>query len=279
MRHSEREALNHCPERYRLSKIEGLRKQVYDHTIHHARHGIAMHAALAKHYTHAPFTDVCEAFLNEYPTSLSPDDLAKTPENSIKALAQYISYYQEQDKNWRVLEIEQERQIDIDGEEHDLHIDLIAENLQGGGIYFWDHKIVGRAPSSSTWKGYDLSAQLTRYTEYVLQKYGQCSGAIINNITIGHRERKYKGEPAGFWCRFERHIFNRTPAQIGYWRESEKAWMKSLEFYKTQDVWPKSLNKMCAYCEFYELCLSSGDEEVKNALYKPQNYPEIVVED
>ena len=281
MRHSERECLNACPERYRLTYIEGIKKQEWDASVHHLNHGHAMHKALETHYKGGSWEEVKAAFLGEYPVSLDPEDKAKTPANSIEALRQYIEYYAIQDAGWEVIECEEERQVEIDGAEHDLHIDLIARNKQSGGIYFWDHKMTGRAPSGTTWKGYELSAQITRYTEYIAQKYEHCEGALINNINFGFRERKWKGEPAGFWCRFERHVFNRTPSRIEYWKDSERAWMATLSFYKSLDVWPKALNKMCAYCEFYELCLSSGDEEVKRALYevKGSNYPEIVVED
>jgi hypothetical protein len=33
------------------------------------------------------------------------------------------------------------------------------------------------------------------------------------------------------------------------------------------DVFPKALNRMCTYCEMYELCLSCDDPQIRDLLY------------
>lgn len=268
MRYSEKEKFNNCPYAYQLAIVEGLTKIEDGSSANDKNWGAGIHAGLEAYYQKKGWDEVKKAFLAVYPTSLSPDDQAKSVENGIKCLEMYINYYMNQDKMWEVLATEEKGVIGFGGEDHELHIDLIARNRQSSEIYFWDHKTANKTPSPTYWKGYELSGQLTRYTVYVQEKYGECAGAYINNIAVGHRLRMYKGEPAGFWAKFERQLFNRTKAQIEDWKRSDENWMKLIEFCKKENVWPKSLGKLCGWCDFYELCLASGDPQIKELMYE-----------
>ena len=267
MRYSEKEAFNNCPYKYKLQH-EGLAKQIEGSDAHDKNWGAGIHSGLEALYRSEGWDAVIGAFLQEYPANLDERDLSKTVESGKTTLEQYAKYYKEQDKNWEVLSTEEKGSVNIGGEDHDLHIDLVARNKQSGDIYLWDHKTTGKTASPTYWRGFELSGQLTRYCVYVIEKYGSCAGAIINNIAVGHRQRMYKGEPAGFWCKFERQLFNRTPQQVKFWRESDEDWMWQIEQCKKADRWPKALGKLCAWCEYYELCLASGDEQIKELLYE-----------
>ena len=270
MRYSEKEAFNSCPYKYKLQQ-DGLKKQVEGSDAHDKNWGAAIHNGLMLHYKGMDWNKVEIGFKELYPANLVEDDQAKTVESGIECLRRYIEYYKQQDQNWEVLGTEEEGSISIGGEDHDLHIDLVARNKQSGDIYLWDHKTTGKTASPTYWRGFELSGQLTRYCVYVIEKYGSCAGAIINNIAVGHRQRAYKGEPAGYWCKFERQLFNRSPQQVRFWRESDEMWMKQIAFSKETDCWPRALNKMCAWCEYYELCLASADEQIKELLYETKN--------
>lgn len=266
MRYSEKEAYNSCPYKYKLQH-DGLTKQVEGTDAHDKNWGQGIHAGLKAHYDGKGWEEVKAEFLREYPQGLDETDQAKTPETGIECLNRYRGHYASQDTNWEVLSTEEEGTLSIGGEDHDLHIDLVARNKQSGDIYLWDHKTTGKTASPTYWRGFELSGQLTRYCVYVKEKYGSCAGAIINNIAVGYRSRMYKGEPAGFWCKFERQLFNRSPQQIAFWRESDEQWLKQIEFSKRENVWPRALNKLCAWCEYYELCMASGDEQIRDLLY------------
>lgn len=267
MRYSEKERFNGCPFGYRLEYIDKLVKQEEGSDANDKNWGQAIHKGLELHYNGKSFEEVVEGFKGIYPVNLSDDDLSKTVESGVECLRQYASYYKELDKNWKILGTEIVGKLKFADEEHELHIDMIAENLQGGGIYFWDHKTSGKRATTTYWKSYELSGQLSRYTQFVVEKYGQCSGVIINNIVAGYRKKKYKGEPAGSHFSFERQIFNRTKEQLKYWKESEMQWLDLIEHCKLYNIFPKALNKLCAWCQYYELCLSNNDEQIKQLLY------------
>jgi len=297
VRWSEQTTYDTCPFKYKLLFIDKLRKLTDGRESNDRVWGQAIHAALKTYYN--PGGDVLaakKAFLKVYPRDLNPTDKVKSVASGMATLENYHVNYADQDTNWKVLATEVEGSIEIacidcDGkgcvkddscgckchsDEHGLHIDLIAENLQAGGIYFWDHKTSYKRPSPGMWDHYNLSSQLTRYSAYVEKEYGQCSGAYINSITVGYRSRVYKGQPPGYWNHFERQLFNRTPDQIAFWKASDRDWMRLIEFSKKEDCWPKLLDKLCSWCEFNELCKTNDDPEIRKALYEVEMGPVVV---
>jgi hypothetical protein len=223
---------------------------------------------LEAHYKGGDIGAVEAAFTSAFPVNLGGAESSKTIDNGLECLRRYVQYYKEQDKNWKILGTEVLGVIEIGGEKHDLHIDLVAENLQGGGIYLWDHKTTGKTPSPTYWKAFEVSGQLSRYAAFVQNKFGQCSGVLINNITFKSLLRKNKyGEGPGLVLGFERQVFQRTKSQIEFWKRSDVEWMALMAMCKDANAFPKALNRMCTYCEFYELCMSCDDPQIRELLY------------
>lgn len=269
MRYSEQQAFNNCPFAYKLAYIDRIQKAELGEESHDRDFGAAIHAGLDAHYKGLPFPEVEKAFLGAFPCELRASEGAKTVQNGLECLKKYIAYYQEQDKNWKVLGTEVLGVIEIGGEKHDLHIDLVAENLQGGGIYIWDHKTTGKTPSPTYWKAFEVSGQLSRYAAFVQERFGQCSGVLINNITFKSLLRKNKyGEGPGLVLGFERQVFQRTKAQIEFWRQSDVEWMALMQMCKDANSYPKALNRICTYCEYFELCMACNDPQIRELLYK-----------
>ena len=267
MRYSEKEAFNGCPQKYKWQK-DGLKQAQDDKSQHHLKWGQGIHAGLEAHYKGQEFEAVKAAFLAHYPENLDDSDNAKTVVNGLEVLKRYVPYYASQDQVWEVLDTEHSGLLEIGDEEHGLHIDLIARHKQSGELYFWDHKTSGKEPGVTYWKTYEISGQVTRYTAYVQEKYGSCAGCYINNMSVKFLKIRNKyGEGPGLVVKFERQLFNRTPQQIQFWRESDEGWMRQIQFAKETNTWPRALNGLCAYCEFYALCLASGDEQIKELLY------------
>jgi len=270
MRYSEIQAFNSCPYKYKLTYIDRLEKIDQPESANDRTWGAAMHKALELYYRGASFAEMMAGFKTIYPEDLKPDDLAKTIEGAEKALEAYIAYYKEQDKDWQIIDAEVKSEVENEGM-HEMTVDLVAKHLPSGSLYLWDHKTTGKTFSYTYWKQFELSAQITRYTAWAQQKYGECAGFYINGIAVGHRQRAYKGEPAGYWQRFERQLFNRSAAQIEAWKKSDQAWMRTVAFNIENNIWPKAYNSMCSYCDFHELCTAADDEQVKEALYRTNN--------
>ena len=271
MRYSEQQAFNMCPFAYKLAYVDRIQKAETGEESNDRDFGAAIHSGLETHYKGGSIADVEKAFSDAFPINLAGGEGAKTIDNGLECLRRYVKYYETQDKNWKVLGTEVLGVIEIGGEKHDLHIDLVAENLQGGGIYLWDHKTTGKTPSPTYWKAFEVSGQLSRYAAFVQQKFGQCSGVLINNITFKSLLRKNKyGEGPGLVLGFERQVFQRTKEQIEFWRQSDVEWMALMEMCKDANAYPKALNRACTYCEMYELCMSCDDEQIRELLYKPR---------
>lgn len=258
----------HCPKKYYNRYVREIEKQEKGAESAPMMWGRAFHKGLETHYRHHDWEQTQKAFLDIYPKTLDPSKPEKSTEAGVEALKRYINFYKDQDKQWKIMEIETKDSINVQGVNFTVVIDLVAENLQGGGIYFWDHKTTGRGFTTAYWMAYDLSLQIDAYTYYLIRKYGSCAGAYMNGISVGHRKRAWKGEPAGLWTKFERHIFNRTRAQMVQFENNVKGWTGKITDSIETGSFPMHQGKLCNYCEFRELCITCDDESIFDTLYK-----------
>lgn len=182
-----------CPLRYKLRYLDGLELRDAARNVHHLEYGKAMHAGLEIWYS-GPETSgiqsMQDTFAAAYPIQLDPSDKAKTQENGIRALALYVERWREEDRKWKVLEVEGPGTLNytLDSGLNELHCDLVMENLEHGGVYVWDHKTTTKQLGPWYWDQYSPNSQITGYIDYVQQKYGTCDGFIINAISLQWRE-------------------------------------------------------------------------------------------
>ena len=266
MRHSERGTFNTCPFKYKLEK-DGVKRACPSLLAEDRTFGIAIHEALKSFYDGKGWEEVITEYAKLYPQDKQYASKAKSYEGGVKLLEAYRAYWSGQDELWEILGTEIEDEVFFNDEEHSLHIDLIARNKQTEEIWAWDHKTTDKAFFKGFWKKYELDAQITRYTKYIKDKYGSCGGFIINALQTGHRERAYKGEPAGYYQRFERQPFSRNDAQIKFWEDSEKDWAELIEVCTQKNIWPKHFGALCGYCDYYELCMSADSPSVRETIY------------
>lgn len=276
MRHSERQAFNNCPFKFHLQEQQ-LRKFELTEKAEDRTFGIVIHECLKMFYDGKGLDSMLAYWNSHYPMGKQYKSKAKDYQSGIELLKTYIPYWSEQDKNWEVLETELADVIEFNDESHSLHIDLVAKNKQTQEVWAWDHKVTEKYVGKTYFKAYELDSQITRYTAFIKDKFGSCGGFYVNAMQVGHRERMYKGEPAGYYQHFDRQPFSRNNQQIEFWKKSEADWMKMIEFCKKENVWPKHLGGLCGYCDYYELCLGSGDKNVMNSLYTTD--PDRVTED
>lgn len=272
--HSSTNRFNTCPFAYKLN-LDGLHKLAVGPEQNYMVWGKAGHAALQAHYTGE---EAATAFMALYGDDLDPTNQVWTREGGIRTIEAYVNYYNQIDSQWEVLATEL---ADPPAPARPtLVIDLVARHKQSGSIYFWDHKFKAKMPYNGS-RRYEIDAQISRYTDFVIQRYGDCAGAVINLIVPGYRQNKYRNEPAGWHFKFERIIVGRTPQQLEFWRESQSEWEQLIKHCEDTQVYPKHLGYNCTQCEYLEACYSGMDEEVVSALYGTEvSTPfEVVVEE
>ncbi len=219
--HSALSTYRDCQLRYKYERVLQLTPRG-GRPSHALRFGSAGHAALAKLYSGATLREVGESVKGAYPADEYPDPLpryspGKSQGNFLDALWGYIKGpWQEDQRNWEVLEVETPQMTDGLGEyDHMLILDLIVRDRQDGLVWGVDHKITSKY-INDLWNRYELSSQVRMYTAEIKRRYGNCGGFIINGISLRHRSRAYtprtgpdKGValPAGDWYAFGRMAY------------------------------------------------------------------------
>jgi hypothetical protein len=181
------------------------------------------------------------------------------------ALAEYIKRYRNEDKRqWRIIEIETRSD-----DPWSVKPDLVVENVEHGGLYLVDHKTTGSYLNYRYWERYQPNSQITHYLDYAQSRYGPIEGFIINAISFRFREKQYKGEPAGFWCAFERQTFNRKPEQLQYERDSRADWIRDIEHSRENHFWRTNTDS-CWKCQFKPICAAGWTWEEDRELIQLQ---------
>ena len=268
-----------CPERYRLRFIERLHKREEGIESHDKNFGKAIHAGLEAHYTGKSYK---EAFEKDYGIQLDIEDKAKTLENGLLGLQEYVKFYEREDKEFEVLEVEQPDEIElVPGIKFIVKRDMVIK-LQGC-VYVMEHKTTKKSLGWDYWGQFEPNSQITAQTYSCQLKYGECSGVIVNVLQFGHRERAYKGEPAGAYHKFQRQVFNRTKEQCEAWRQDTIKWIDKInKCSEDRDIWNKNEGQ-CRYCSYKEVCNSLCDEQIVEQLYErienPFSYLETEVKE
>ncbi len=250
---SQLQCFKDCQYRYWLKYGLGYKKRQLGEESHDANFGSAIHAGLETMYKGGEWGTIRDSFVQSYPDQLAPDDLAKTQSNGITLLQAYIDHYREQDKRFKILACEETDHFEIaPGIRYKVKIDLIVENLEQGGIYVMDHKTTGKSFDYRYWGQFEPNSQLTGYVAYAQNRFKSCSGAYINGIQLGYRQRKYLDRPAGFYYEFQRQLFNRNQTQIENWRLDVLRWIGQMDRAKMFG-YGKNMSQ-CTYCTYNPIC-------------------------
>lgn len=252
---SQLQSFKNCPLQYRYQWLLKLRSRDDETSDHHLRFGSAIHAGLERLYLGRPLVEVKEAFLDTYPRQLDLNDKAKTRETGLIALRDYIQRWREEDRKWKVIAIENRSD-----DPWSVKPDLVVEHVEHGGTWLVDHKTTGQYLNYRYWERFEPNSQITHYLDYARERYGPIEGFIINAISFRYRERAYKGEPAGFWCNFERQVFNRNESQLEHERQSRAHWIQQIRTCEVVNFWPTNTNS-CYQCAYRPLCAAGWDWE------------------
>lgn len=264
-----------CQERYRLRYILGLKKREEGYESIDKVWGKAIHAGLERLYLHGQrnTTQAIEEFDRSLGETPFNEEKIKTKGNGRLLLEHYAKHYEEEDKRWEILEVEEPHTFQLNEYPFTVKKDMVIK-LQGN-IFAVEHKTTKKAMNWDYWARYEPNSQVTAQVYSTMLKYGQCSGVIVNALKVGFRQRMYKGEPAGFNCEFQRQVFNRNREQVEDWKNQTLAWLLQLESlhllnYPNKSSWKKN-EGLCFYCPYKEICNTLGDESVVESLYEKVN--------
>ena len=257
-----------CPLQCYLKNEVSLKKIDEEATEHHLVYGRAMHVALKEIYLGGTVEKAKELFKEGYPTQLDLEDKAKTQPNGLIALDEYVKRWKEEDTKWKVISVEEKETFDYVEDGFTVVLDLVMENRAYGGIYGFDHKIVGKSKatlSADFWNQFDPNSQVTKYVSFIKSKYGDCSGFYINAIGMRWLEKKYKDSPAGFNIRFGRQMFNRNQAQLDIEHKDTEYWIQRIEQSKQDKLWGMN-TESCRWCEYRSICAAGWTYEADKEL-------------
>jgi hypothetical protein len=265
---SQLQSYKSCPLQWRFYWDLNLRRVDDEGSDHHLRYGHAIHKGLETIYRGGSLREAQDAFLAHYPTQLDLNDKAKTRQNGITALREYVKRWGAEDaRNWRVVEIE----IRSD-DPWSVKPDLVVEHVQHGGLYLVDHKTTGQYLNYKYWERFQPNSQITHYLDYGISKYGPIEGFVINAISFRYNERASKNAPqAGFWCNFERQTFNRRTEQIEFERQSRAAWIADIERSCEAGFWRTNTDS-CWRCQYKSICAPGWTWEEDRELIEIQYY-------
>lgn len=267
---SQLQTFKDCPERYRIKYVEQLRKRDSVVEEHDREYGSAIHKGLEIIYAKGTLKEAQDAFAKLYPIQLNEEDKAKTLENGLNLLADYVEHYRVEDTQFEVLQNEVKDEFEIaPGVPFIVKVDLVVKKQ--GCIYAMDHKTTKKGFGWDYWGQFDPNPQVTAQTAYVQARFGECSGVIINALSFGFRSRKYLGEPAGFHCAFQRQLFNRNRQQVESWKQDTLWWIKQVNGMKEATnhigAWRKNEGQ-CRFCSYKEVCISCNDDQIKEQLFE-----------
>ena len=282
-----------CPRKYHNKYNLNLKKSDYDDTSVDKEFGSAAHCALEAFYKKKG--NPIDAFKAEF-GDLKGEKL-KTLDNGCFLIQSYLDRYTAQDRGWEILDVEVNDCIMIGNLKYIVKIDLIIKDR--GNIYVVEHKT---SSASGMWKQkffkqFMLNTQVSGYTYYTTKRFGQCSGVIINPLFMNTVKKpilvdpsqvtangyykdvetkysKYYGKDmsylSGFNCSFERNMENRYPEQLVDFETNVTTIAKRVNQCYEDNLWARNESSCTDFrgCEYIELCLSCGDEQIIETNYE-----------
>lgn len=275
--YSQIQTFQDCPRRYYNKMVLCLKKVTEDERDTPKNWGKSIHSALEAHYKGKGLDEVLKVFNDTFQPL--EGDKVMTPIHGVELIKGYINYYggntnELGDNRMETVAVEVKDQYSIGNNEYVVKIDRVVKN--NSGYWVMDHKSTQKS-LYTFFNKFTPNMQVSGYVDYVIRKYGQCSGFIPNALYFGYRERAYKSEPAGFHYQFQRDIVNRTKEQIADFEQNVTYWCDKIQKAESDQYWGKNENQ-CIFCQFKELCSNIDDENIRETLYIKHNPKEYLDE-
>jgi len=249
-----------CPKLYSNKYITKIRKRQTDEGSQSRSFGQCVHKALELWQT----TDLragIEWFKENYESL--PGENVRTLENGIVLVENYVKWEGLNLPGVKTLGTEIQDSFMIGDLEYVVKIDRVVEF--NGNVFVLDYKTT-TSKTHMFFLQFDPNMQVSGYCNYVKKKFGSCSGFLPMAMQIGYRSRMYKGEPAGFWCKFDYEIINRTKEQLEGFESNVLQWVEKLN----GGGFPRNEGNCDSFygCAYRALCVSGDDESIQEQLYE-----------
>jgi len=272
---SQLQAFITCPKLYSNQYLNKLVKAREDESEMDRNFGSCIHSGLAILYKGGTMEEAKKHMLTM--TNLVNEKI-KTVENGQTLLEQYWNYWNKpmndlSNNKFEVLEIEKVMEFPINDEITWLvKLDTVIKHQ--AGIFSLEKKTTGDIPYNYFLQ-FDPNMQLSGQCYAIQQKYGQCSGVIVDVLGCGSRQRKYLDKPAGFWTDFKREIVNRNSEQLEDFKQDVVRWVERLKQAIDTNSFPRNTKACHQYrgCSYRQLCIGVDDENIQEVLYRKIDNP------
>ena len=208
--------------------------------------GRVFHQALLIWYNTGDVEKALPVF-EEIPRDIGDD--RRTKEHASVILKEYVKRYK--DEPYTIKQQEIEFNVDMgEGRSCVGRIDQIIEWSKQN--YVKDHKTTSQL-GLTFFRSFRPSVQIDCYIYACRELCGQCSGAVINGISIAAKPKE----------RFMRDVSSRTPGEIDRFREMFHLWCGGIEVALLRKEFPMNYTNCNRYgeCVFKELCIYGEDEK------------------
>ncbi len=196
--------------------------------------------------------------------------------NMVTIIKAYFDYYNEEDKNWQYLSIEDEYRVElVEGIQNPFRPDLIRRNRRNGIIQVVDHKFLANLYSGEEM---GILPQLPKYVSYLRKLGYQIDDAVYNLISNRVLVTKpYEGSPQTM-KRLNLHLSNK---RVDRTIKEQSRIAERVADYKNDPNWEdrvlRTANSFnCKNCGFLALCTADlNGEDTSVAVrhnYKPNSY-------
>jgi len=266
---SQVKSFSKCPFAFFIKYVNGF-DLVKRESSYHFEFGTRFHKFLEDYHKHRKIHPsikfaVSIAYLNDlwkdYVCDPSEED--KTAENGKQLCLQYLKHWEDIDGKFITVGVEEQVQLDGVHEPYVVKLDTVVE--QKGQYYGVEHKST-TVIRMGYFNPFKTDLQIDAQCLAIRQKYGSCSGIIIDVAGVKLYKRKRKdGSGPGLICDFERRPLCRTNLQMDDAILQMNSWLRRMKAASLQKFFEKNKGGFSCYfpkeCKHTELCqMSKGSE-------------------
>lgn len=219
--------------------------------------GRAFHSALQRWYEGVDLEECVKEFL--IIPKLIEDD-RRTRERGESVFREYVERWGKDIDMFEVLYLEKVFHIDMPNDRvYTGRLDVVVKDRSNEQIYIKDHKTTAQL-GLAFYRQFRPHVQMDGYCYACKELCGECSGAIINGISIAKNPKE----------RFGREVSPRTPDELKKFEEQFTLWSEKLETDIVRKSFAMHYNHCTHWgtCTYWDLCVYGDDERSVEQKFK-----------